>query len=128
MIKKVITKYTGKMGKVLSQDGEWIHVEMEDGNRLFNEDSILEMRGDTAVMADPLGVISGSKKPKLGFACITSVFKKDLINAGIPKKEIHSEHDYGNWVFYIPNKYLVNIGWTPKAVEERILRHKRGEL
>ena len=32
--------------------------------------------------------------------------KKQLIDIGIPKKEIISEHDWGNWIFSVPRKYL----------------------
>jgi hypothetical protein len=117
MIKKVVTKHTGKIGEITSIESGWIQTVLEGSNRLFHEDDIIEIWGDTAVMCDHLGYIA-NKPTRKGYVCLQGVFKKELTDVGIPKKEIRSEHNYGNWVFYFPVKYLRHLGWNEKEIQK----------
>jgi hypothetical protein len=119
-IEKLVTKHTGNIFEItheIEQDG-YIQTKDETGfNRLFHEDDIIEIWGKIAVVGERLGYVANKPSGK-GYICIGGVRKKELLDCKIPKKDIHSEHDYGNWVFYIPIKYLRNMGWNEKEIQK----------
>lgn len=56
------------------------------------------------------GYVSNAKKPIPGRVWVGGCLKQQLIDAGVPRKEIRSAHDWGNWVFSIPRSYMDDLG------------------
>jgi hypothetical protein len=116
-IEKLVTKHTGKIFEVTDMENNWIQGKNQETgrNRLFTTDDIIEIWDKIAIVGDRLGYVANKPSGK-GYICIGGVRKKELLDCKIPKVQIHSEHDFGNWVFYIPIRYLRNMGWNEKEV------------